>query len=244
MSQGLRTVGLSKSYGHVAALRGVSLAVSPGELVVVLGPSGSGKSTLFRCITRLTEPDRGEVYVGDRAIHGLKGPALAEARREIGVVFQQFNLVRRRTALENVLAGRLGAAPLWRVAAGRFSRSDMARAAEALRSVGLERQAHQRADTLSGGQQQRVAIARALAQQSRVLLADEPVASLDPDSAVAVLELMRGLTRSAGLAVLCTLHQPHLAERFADRVLRMEEGRLAGDVARRPVTNQAAHGIL
>ncbi|MBL8567183.1 MAG: ATP-binding cassette domain-containing protein [Hyphomicrobiaceae bacterium] len=244
MSQGLRTVALSKSYGHVSALRGVSLAVSPGELVVVLGPSGSGKSTLFRCITRLTEPDGGEVYVGDRAVHGLEGPALAEVRREIGVVFQQFNLVRRRTALENVLAGRLGSAPLWRVAAGRFSRADLARAAAALRSVGLERQAHQRADTLSGGQQQRVAIARALAQESRVLLADEPVASLDPDSATAVLELMRGLTRSAGLAVLCTLHQPHLAERFADRVLRMEEGRLLGDAGRRPAASQAVERAL
>jgi len=142
-------------------------------------------------------------------------------------VFQQFNLVRRLSALENVLAGRLATTPFWRVALRAFTRSDVTRAADALAAVGLADHLHQRADTLSGGQQQRVAIARALAQDSRVLLADEPVASLDPETAVAILTLMRDISRARRMAFLCTLHQPALAERFADRVVTMETGRLA-----------------
>lgn len=223
----LEVSGLSKRYGETVALDGASLDVAAGEVVAVLGPSGSGKSTLFRCVTRLVEPDAGTIFVGGRPLHALAGAALAEARRDVGVVFQQFNLIRRLTALENVLAGRLRAAPLWRVAARRFSDEDRQRAFDALAAVGLAEQAHQRADTLSGGQQQRVAIARALAQESRILLADEPVASLDPETAEAVLSLVSGLARSQGLAVLVTLHQPHLARRYACRVLSMRAGRLA-----------------
>ena len=222
----LTTVGLSKSFGTFRALEGASLSLERGEFVAVLGPSGSGKSTLFRCITRLTEPDSGEILVCGRPIHALRGQSLAASRRRIGVVFQQFNLIRRRSALENVLAGRLGSAPLWRVATGAFSRADVERAASALDAVGLSRHLHQRADTLSGGQQQRVAIARALAQESRVLLADEPVASLDPEAAASVLALMQTLARTRGLAILCALHQPDLAQRFADRTLQMKNGRL------------------
>lgn len=158
----------------------------------------------------------------------MRGRALTSARKQIGVVFQQFNLVRRLTALENVLAGRLGATPLWRVALRRFSAADISRAVSTLDAVGLASQIHQRADTLSGGQQQRVAIARALVQESRVILADEPVASLDPDTAASVLALLKSLTQERGIAVLCTLHQPHLAERFADRIVAMNAGRIGG----------------
>ena len=219
--------GLRKRYGDRAAVDDATIAVEPGEFVAVLGPSGAGKTTLFRCLTRLTEPDAGRITVGDRPFDGLRGRALAVARREIGVVFQQFNLVRRLSALDNVLAGRLATTPLWRVTLRAFAQADVACAADALAAVGLENHLHQRADTLSGGQQQRVAIARALAQESRVLLADEPVASLDPETAVAILTLMRDVARARGMAVLCTLHQPALAERFADRVLKMEDGRLA-----------------
>ena len=224
MTPVLQASGLSKRYGAVVALRDASLSVRAGEFVTVLGPSGSGKSTLFRCIARLTEPDSGQVHVGDKPIHSLEGRELARARRDIGVVFQQFNLIRRRSALDNVLTGRLGATPFWRIATGLFRSDDVDRALDALDAVGLSAQVDQRADTLSGGQQQRVAIARALAQQSRVLLADEPVASLDPATAVSVLSLMRGICKANGLAVLCTLHQPDLAERFADRVLVMQNG--------------------
>ncbi len=225
-SPALRTVNLTKTYSGGPALLDASLAIVPGEFVAVLGPSGSGKSTLFRCITRLTEPDAGEVFIGDKALHNLQGEALANARKDIGVVFQQFNLIRRRTALENVLAGRLGSAPLWRVATDIFSAADIALASDSLDAVGLSNKRHQRADTLSGGQQQRVAIARALAQQSHVLLADEPVASLDPETAASVLSLMQSLTRTNGLAILCTLHQPQYAQAYADRTLHMREGRI------------------
>ena len=222
----LQATGLSKSFGNRLALSDVSLSLAPGELVAVLGASGSGKTTLFRCLTRLVEPDGGSIWIEGEDLLALRGRALAAARRKIGIVFQQFNLVRRLSALDNVLAGRLADAPLWRVMLRRFGAHDVARAIEALSAVGLAGHLHQRADTLSGGQQQRVAIARAMAQESRILLADEPVASLDPETAVAILDLLRRLARSSGLAVLCTLHQPHLAERYADRLLVMEEGRL------------------
>lgn len=227
MTPVLRAVDLAKRFAGTPAISGVSLSVNPGEFVVVLGPSGAGKSTLFRCLTRLIEPDAGEIWVGDQPLHALRGPALAVARRDIGVVFQQFNLIRRYCALDNVLAGRLRGVPLWRVVTKQFPRADIALAETALDAVGLLPLARQRADTLSGGQQQRVAIARALAQESRILLADEPVASLDPESAAAVLSLMHTLARDKGLAVVCTLHQPALAERFADRIVEMRGGRLS-----------------
>ena len=218
---------LSKSYGSRAALRDVSLEVRPGEFVAVLGASGSGKTTLFRCLTRLAEPDRGEIEIDGVPFHGLRGARLASARRHVGVVFQQFNLVRRLSALDNVLAGRLAGAPLWRVMLRSFSAADETIAINALLQVGLGEHLDQRADTLSGGQQQRVAIARAIAQQSTIILADEPVASLDPETAVSILELLHRLSRTSGIAVVCTLHQPLLAERFADRVLTMDAGRLS-----------------
>jgi phosphonate transport system ATP-binding protein len=218
--------GLSKRYNGRLALDDASIAIAPGEFVAVLGPSGAGKTTLFRCLMRLAEPDAGQIEIGGKRFDSLRGRALAEARREIGVVFQQFNLVRRLSALDNVLAGRLATTPFWRVAIRRFAREDVARAADALAAVGLADHLHQRADTLSGGQQQRVAIARALAQESRILLADEPIASLDPETAVTILTLMREISHARGMATLCTLHQPLLAERFADRVLAMDGGRI------------------
>lgn len=215
-----------KRYGARQVLADATLEVRSGEFVAVLGASGSGKTTLFRCLTRLTEPDSGAVEIDGEPILALKGRDLARARRKVGLVFQQFNLVRRISALDNVLAGRLADAPLWRVLVNAFPADDVQRAYAALDAVGLVDHAHQRADTLSGGQQQRVAIARALAQESRILLADEPVASVDPETAASILLLLHGLTRSSGLAVLCTLHQPQLAMRYADRVLVMKGGRL------------------
>jgi phosphonate transport system ATP-binding protein len=228
MTPALALTGLSKRFGDVHALTDATLEVAAGEVVAVLGPSGSGKSTLFRCITRLTEPDAGSIRINGKAIDPLSATALQRARGDIGVVFQQFNLVRRRSALANVMTAKLESLPLWRVAFGLYPETLQDRAVEALRAVGLEPQQGQRADTLSGGQQQRVAIARALMQESRVLLADEPVASLDPDAARMVLELMRKLAKSRGLAVLCTLHQPHLAAEFADRTIHMRSGRIVG----------------
>jgi len=218
---GIRAVGLSKAFGHTRVLDGVSLSVEPGEIVALLGPSGAGKTTLFRCLTRLVELDAGEAWVAGHPMHRLRGAQLARARRDIGFVFQQFNLVRRLSALDNALAGRLTTAPLWRVITQRFALQDRTDALAALDRVGLSAQAQQRADRLSGGQQQRVAIARALVQRSRVLLADEPVASLDPQTAASILVLLRALAREHGLTVLCSLHQPDLARHYADRVVTL-----------------------
>ncbi len=227
MTPALSVRHLSKSFGSRAAVVDASFSVQAGEFVAVLGASGSGKTTLFRCLTRLTEPDDGEIEIGGEVFHTLRGKRLAAARRRMGLVFQQFNLIRRLSALENALAGRLGNAPLWRVMLRTFSADDVMIAADALREVGLGEHLDQRADTLSGGQQQRVAIARAIAQRSRVILADEPVASLDPETALSILELLHALTRTSGVAVICTLHQPQLAQRFADRILTMNAGRLS-----------------
>ena len=216
---GIRVFDLSKAYGPARVLDGMSLSVEPGEIVALLGPSGAGKTTLFRCLVRLVEPDAGEAWVAGHPMHRLRGARLARARRDIGFVFQQFNLVRRLSALDNTVAGRLATAPLWRVITRRFAPEDQADALSALERVGLSPHAQQRADRLSGGQQQRVAIARTLVQHSRVLLADEPVASLDPEAAAAILALLRDLARERGLTVLCSLHQPDLARRYADRVV-------------------------
>jgi phosphonate transport system ATP-binding protein len=221
MTPALAVSGLSKRFGDVIALSNATLEVAPGEVVAVLGSSGSGKSTLFRCIAGLTEPDQGRIWINGQPIDSLAPAALRRARRDIGVVFQQFNLIRRRSATANVMTARLPSLPLWRVMSGSYPKPLREAAADALRAVDLDAQCEQRADTLSGGQQQRVAIARALMQKSRVLLADEPVASLDPNAARMVLGLIRTLARSRGLAVLCTLHQPHLAAEFCDRTVVM-----------------------
>ncbi|HYI89551.1 MAG TPA: ATP-binding cassette domain-containing protein [Beijerinckiaceae bacterium] len=220
---GIRVVGLRKAYGDRLVLDRVSLEIAPGEIVALLGPSGIGKTTLFRCLTRLLMPEAGEMWVAGHPMHRLERWQLARARHDIGHVFQAFNLVRRLSALDNAVAGRLASAPLWRVMVRRFPAADRAAAVTALERVGLSAHVGQRADRLSGGQQQRVAITRALVQGSRVLLADEPVASLDPDTAKSVLGLLREISREQGITVLCSLHQPDLVAGFADRVIAFKD---------------------
>jgi phosphonate transport system ATP-binding protein len=201
------------------------------EVVAVLGASGAGKTTLFRCITRLAQSDSGKIFLGAHAIRTLGGRRLSIARSEIGLIFQQFNLIRRLSALDNVLVGRLGDVSTWRVMLRRFPHRDRQLALAALDRVGMLPWALQRADSLSGGQQQRVAIARALAQQSRFVLADEPVASLDPESAKSVLSILRDIARERMIAVLVSLHQIEFAIQFADRVIGLRAGRM---IANRP----------
>ena len=216
---------VSKAFAGRAAIHEVSFAVGEGEFVAVLGPSGAGKTTLFRCMTGLLAPDRGNVTVSGDDIASLRG----RARRRIAVVFQQFNLVSRLSALDNVLAGRLGWVPAWRGWLRCFERTDRLFALECLERVGLLDQATQRADTLSGGQQQRVAIARALAQRPGLIVADEPVASLDPSAGAGVLELLRGIARADGVGVVCSLHQVQLARTYADRIVGLSQGRVVID---------------
>jgi phosphonate transport system ATP-binding protein len=208
-------------------LRGVDLDVNPGELVVVLGANGSGKSTLLRCAIRLIEPDAGEVTLGQHDVLGASGSQLREIRKLTAMVFQQIHLVRRRSALANVSFGALSRIPSWRSASQRLFPADvMEDSWQALERVGLVDKAWQRADQLSGGQAQRIAIARALCQRARVILADEPVSSLDPKAANDVLALLADIARTDGLAVACVLHQPDLARRYADRVVGIAAGQV------------------
>ncbi len=211
------------------ALDGASIAVDSGEFVVVLGANGSGKSTLLRCIAGMIRPTAGSVSVAGREISALSGRRLAEARLALGMVFQHAHLVRRRSVLANVLTGTLGRHRDLATALGALPGAERHFALACLDEVGLRALAPQRSGTLSGGQAQRVAIARALAQRPRALLADEPVASLDPDAAEEVMRLLRRVAHEDGLAVLCVLHQPELARRYADRIVGLRDGRCAFD---------------
>jgi phosphonate transport system ATP-binding protein len=225
----IRVDSVSKAFGDRRILDNVSFEVKPAEFVVLLGPSGCGKSTLFRCLTRLVEPDSGKIIIDGVEVTGLSRKGLIDLRRQIGFVFQQFNLVKRFRAIDNVLGARLGHVPLWRAILRQFSTRDRQLALAALDSVGLLEQAYQRAERLSGGQQQRVAIARALAQQSDLLLADEPISSLDPESAENVLQILQQSTKERDITVLCSLHQVDLAVRFADRIVALKAGRVFFD---------------
>lgn len=218
--------GLYKSLDANAVLRDVTFSLMDNEFVVLLGPSGAGKTTLLKCIAGITQIDRGAIVVGGTDIAALRG----RARRRVAVVFQQFNLVQRLSALDNVLAGRLGHVNAWRGITRIFERTDRLFALECLERVGLLAHAEQRVDTLSGGQQQRVAIARALAQQPDIIVADEPVSSLDPSTGANVLELVRESSREQGVAVLCSLHQVRLAKEFADRMMGLANGGIAFDL--------------
>jgi len=238
----LRIEGLVHRYGPTTVLDGVSFTVAPGEVVAVVGPSGAGKTTLFRCVTGLVRATAGAVVVGERELTALQGRELHRARRDIALIFQQFNLVRRLSALDNVVAGRLAELPAWRVVLRRPGAAVRADALARLDQVGLAAHAAARADRLSGGQQQRVAIARALVQRSRVVLADEPVSNLDPASSSAVLGALRSVARDEGIAVVCNLHQVEMIDGFADRVLGLRAGSVVVDVSAPAFT--AAHRDL
>jgi phosphonate transport system ATP-binding protein len=217
--------GLSKDYGSTPALRDVDLLVPRGEFCVVLGPSGAGKSTLLRCINRLIEPGTGEVHIGGQRLSGERRQ-LREVRRHLGMIFQDHNLVPRLSVLKNVLTGRLASMPVLTSLLQWFPQKDIDIAMQCLARVELADKAYSRADRLSGGQQQRVGIARALAQQPGAILADEPVASLDPKTARVVLGDLRRAAHDLGIAVLCNLHQFEYAKEFADRIVGLSSGRV------------------
>jgi phosphonate transport system ATP-binding protein len=221
---------LVKTYqSGTRALDGISIDVARGEFVVLIGLSGSGKSTLLRCINRLVEPTSGRIVFDGVDITAMSGPDLRRARRRIGMIFQQFNLVRRASVFGNVLSGRLGYRTTWRTIASRPSRSDAALAFENLARVGIVDKAFARADALSGGQQQRVGIARALMQQPELMLADEPVASLDPATSHSVMKYLEEINRKDGITVICSLHFLSLARRYGTRVIALKDGRIAFD---------------
>ena len=208
------------------ALRDVSFRVEDGEFMSVIGLSGSGKSTLLRCINRLIEPTEGRVVWNGVDVTAAEGDALRSIRRQIGFVFQQFNLVKRSSVLTNVLAGRLGYASSLASLAHIFSKEDQERALAALERVGIAEKAYSRADQLSGGQQQRVGIARALMQEPQLILADEPVASLDPVLAHSILWYLELLNQEDEITVICSLHFLDLVHRYATTVIGLKDGEL------------------
>jgi len=220
---------LFKDYpGGQRALEDVSMTVRDGEFVVLIGLSGSGKSTLLRCINRLVEPTGGRIVLDDLDITAARGSDLRKIRRSVGMIFQQFNLVKRSTVLTNVLTGRLGYVSQWQSLTAHWGEDDYRRALISLDRVGLRDRAHQRADRLSGGQQQRVAIARALMQEPKIMLADEPVASLDPATSHSVLKYLQQINRE-GMTVICSLHFLSLARTYGTRVIALKAGRLMFD---------------
>ncbi len=216
---------LTKIYDDgTVALRNVSFTVPDGEFLVVIGLSGSGKSTLLRCINRLIDPTEGEILWDGVDLALLKGAELRKARRRIGMIFQLFNLVNRSSVLTNVLAGRLGYTKSWHSLMNRFSADDMEKAMFALERLGITDQANKRADELSGGQQQRVGIARALMQEPEMILADEPVASLDPVLAHSILEHLEKLNQEEKITIICSLHYLDLVQRYSTSVIGLRDG--------------------
>ena len=217
--------GLTKRYGEFEALKGIDLDVAPGEFLVVLGPSGAGKSTLLRCINRLAEPTRGDIDIDGLRV-ASDAASLRKLRCQVAMIFQHYNVVPRLSVQKNVLTGRLGAMPSLLSWMQVFPRKDIAIAQECLRRVELEDKAQLRTDTLSGGQKQRVGIARALAQQPKIILADEPVASLDPKTSRTVLSYLKQASRELGITVVCNLHQIDYAREFGERIVGVSAGRV------------------
>jgi len=221
----LRVENLTKVYPTgTVALKDVSFEVQDGEFMVVIGLSGSGKSTLLRCINRLIEPTSGRIVWDDIDITAANPTQLRHIRRQIGMVFQQFNLVKRSKVITNVLSGRLGYVNPWISLLGLWPGSEKERAMKALARVGIAEKADNRADALSGGQQQRVGIARALMQEPRLILADEPVASLDPVLAHSIMQYLEALNKTDGATVICSLHFLDLVHRYATRVIALKDG--------------------
>jgi phosphonate transport system ATP-binding protein len=223
-------------------LRDVSLTIDGRGITAIIGPSGTGKSTLIRCINRLVDPTSGEIRFRGQDLARLTGRELRAARRRIGMVFQEYNLVERLSVIENVLCGRLGYVPVWRAWLRRFPTRDIDRAFQLLDAVGLGDLATQRADQLSGGQRQRVGIARALMQEPDLVLADEPTSSLDPKTSVEIMELIASRAGERGIPAIVNIHNVDLARRFADRIVGMAKGEIVFDGPTRAL--EPAHLML
>ena len=226
----LRIEKLCKTYDQgIEALRGVSIVIEAGEFVVVLGKSGSGKSTLLRCINRLVEPTSGRIFLNDEEVTGASSRHLRQLRKKIGMVFQQYNLVSSCSVQTNVLAGRLASVSTAASILNIFSKADIKKSRQVLDRLGIAEKDLDRADKLSGGQQQRVGLARALMQEPQLILADEPVSSLDPGTSRQIMDLLEDFNKQDGVAVICNLHLPSLAKEYGSRIIALNEGRIVYD---------------
>lgn len=221
---------VSKVYANgTKGLKGINITIHKGEFVVTVGLSGAGKSTLLRSINRLHEITDGEILIDGQSITAAKGKELRHLRRDIGMIFQSFNLVKRSTVLKNVLAGRVGYHSTLRTIFGRFPKEDVELAFRALDRVNILEKAYSRADELSGGQQQRVSIARALAQEAKIILADEPVASLDPLTTKQVMNDLKNINQEFGITTIVNLHSIDLAREYATRIIGLHAGEIVFD---------------
>jgi len=218
------------------ALNDVSFSVDEPQVITIIGPSGAGKSTLIRCINRLVEPSSGKIMLGDTDIVSLRSSGLRKARRRMGMIFQEYNLVERLTVMENVLSGRLGYIGFWRAYRRKYPPDDVSAAFKLLDRVGLEGYHNTRADALSGGQRQRVGIARALMQRPELLLVDEPTASLDPKTSRQIMRLLVELAREHNTPALINIHDVALAQTFSDRIIGLADGRTVFDGTTEDVT--------
>jgi phosphonate transport system ATP-binding protein len=214
---------------RTAALQNVSFEVQKGEFIAILGLSGAGKSTLIRCLNLLVKPTNGRISWEGKDVSNISGKALMIYRRSIGMIFQSFNLLGRLTAIQNVLVGRLGYIPLWRALLFSFPADEVQRAHDALTRVGLESFALQRADMLSGGQKQRIGIARALVQNPKLILGDEPVASLDPRTSTSVMDLLASINKEENITLMINLHDVELARKYATRIIGISNGEVVFD---------------
>ncbi|PDH51762.1 MAG: phosphonate ABC transporter ATP-binding protein [alpha proteobacterium MED-G09] len=225
----LKITNLKKRFKNINAVNGISLEINEGEIIGIIGRSGAGKSTLLRMINRLVEPSEGSIEFNDINITSLKGKALRKWRSECAMIFQQFNLVERIDVLTNVLIGSLGRNYNFLNLIGVFSKKEKINALKNLDRFDLSEKALQKAGTLSGGQQQRVAIARALMQKPKILLADEPISSLDPKNAQRVMDDMLKINREDGITIICNLHSLDVAKKYCDRLIGLSDGRVVFD---------------
>jgi len=240
----LSVKNLNKIYPNgVHAIRDVSFDVEEGEFLVVIGLSGSGKSTLLRCLNHLETPSSGEIYFRGQRVDQLRGRDVFALRKDMAMIFQHFNLIPRHSVLSNVLKGRLAATPTLKSLLGLFSNEDRERAMNELKRVGIADKANVRADNLSGGQQQRVAIARALCQNPKMLLADEPVASLDPATSHTVMDALQKINQELGMTIVCSLHFLSLVRAYATRVIALKEGQLVFEGSPKEIDEKWFHQI-
>ena len=239
----LRLDGVVKRFGDKRAVDGISLAVPKGQLLGVIGQSGSGKSTLLRMINRLSDPSAGRIFFDRTEVTALEGRALRAWRARCAMIFQQFNLAGRLDVLTNVMMGRAFHAPLWRALLKLWTAEEKAMGLSALEGLDIARLGGQRADTLSGGQQQRVAIARALIQEPEIILADEPIASLDPRNTQVVMDALLHINRHFGITVICNLHSLDLARKYCDRLVGLAAGRMVFDGVPAQLTDSVAREL-